>query len=91
MDGAQTRGTGNTVHNACRSCPPIPALAKLGRGTQIHPSTNMVVNTSPGHPPTVLAYVDTVHVLVIMTACLILIGYLMKRPRFRTKPTEPIE
>ena len=51
----------------------------------------MVVNTSPGHPPTVLAYVDTVHVLVIMTACLIPIGYLMKRPRFRTKPAEPIE
>ena len=40
---------------------------------------------------TVLAYVDTVHILVIMTACLIPIGYLMKRPRFRTKPVEPIE
>lgn len=33
-----------------------------------------------------LAYVDTVHVLVIMTACLIPIGYLMKKPRFRPKP-----
>ena len=40
---------------------------------------------------TVLAYVDTVHVLVIMTACLIPIGYLMKKPRFRTRPVEPIE
>ncbi len=40
---------------------------------------------------TVLAYVDTVHILVIMTACLIPIGYLMKKPRFRTKPVEPIE
>ena len=40
---------------------------------------------------TVLAYVDTVHVLVVMTACLIPIGYLMKKPRFRTKPVEPIE
>jgi DHA2 family multidrug resistance protein len=38
-----------------------------------------------------LAYVDTVHVLVIMTACLIPIGYLMKKPRFRTKRAEPIE
>ena len=40
---------------------------------------------------TVLAYVDTVHILVIMTACLIPIGYLMKKPRFRTKPAEPVE
>ncbi|MGC1869434.1 MAG: DHA2 family efflux MFS transporter permease subunit [Acidobacteriaceae bacterium] len=40
---------------------------------------------------TVLAYVDTVHVLVVMLACLIPIGYLMKKPRFRTKPVEPIE
>jgi DHA2 family multidrug resistance protein len=40
---------------------------------------------------TVLAYVDTVHILVLMTACLIPIGYLMKKPRFRTKAVEPIE
>ncbi|MFZ0663338.1 MAG: DHA2 family efflux MFS transporter permease subunit [Acidobacteriaceae bacterium] len=38
-----------------------------------------------------LAYVDTVHVLVIMTACLIPIGYLMKKPRFRPKQTTPME
>lgn len=37
-----------------------------------------------------LAYVDTVHILVLLTACLIPIGYLMKKPRFR-KPAEPIE
>ena len=37
-----------------------------------------------------LAYVDTVHVLVFLTACLIPIGYLMKKPRFR-KPVEPLE
>lgn len=36
-----------------------------------------------------LAYVDTVHVLVIMTACLIPIGYLMKKPRFRPRMPEP--
>lgn len=38
----------------------------------------------------VLAYVDTIHILVIFTACLIPIGYLMKKPRFR-KPAEPLE
>lgn len=38
-----------------------------------------------------LAYVDTVHVLVVLTACLIPIGYLMKKPRYRTRPVEPIE
>ena len=37
-----------------------------------------------------LAYVDTVHILVLLTACLIPIGYLMKKPRFR-KPAEPLE
>ncbi len=40
---------------------------------------------------TVLAYVDTVHVLVIMTACLIPIGYLMKKPRYRPKNVEPLD
>jgi DHA2 family multidrug resistance protein len=39
----------------------------------------------------VLAYVDTVHVLVVLTACLIPIGYLMKKPRFRPKHVEAIE
>jgi DHA2 family multidrug resistance protein len=38
-----------------------------------------------------LAYVDTVHVLVILTACLIPIGYLMKKPRYRAKHVEPVE
>ena len=32
-----------------------------------------------------LAYVDTVHVLVVILACLIPIGYLMRRPRFRSR------
>jgi MFS transporter, DHA2 family, multidrug resistance protein len=40
---------------------------------------------------TVLAYVDTVHVLVVLTACLIPIGYLMKKPRYRPKHVEPLE
>ena len=35
-----------------------------------------------------LAYVDTVHVLVVMTACLIPIGYLMKKPKYRPKQVE---
>ena len=35
-----------------------------------------------------LAYVDVVHVLVVLTACLIPIGYLMKKPRFRPKHVE---
>ena len=30
-----------------------------------------------------LAYIDTVHVLVVLLVCLIPIGYLMKKPRFR--------
>jgi DHA2 family multidrug resistance protein len=35
-----------------------------------------------------LAYVDVVHVLVILVACLIPIGYLMKKPRYRPKHVE---
>ncbi|HTV04782.1 MAG TPA: DHA2 family efflux MFS transporter permease subunit [Acidobacteriaceae bacterium] len=38
-----------------------------------------------------LAYIDTVHALVILTVCLIPIGYLMKKPRFRPKEAAPIE
>jgi DHA2 family multidrug resistance protein len=35
-----------------------------------------------------LAYVDVVHVLVVLTACLIPIGYLMKKPQYRPKHVE---
>ena len=38
-----------------------------------------------------LAYIDTVHMLVILTAVLIPIGYLMKKPRYRPKNVEPLE
>jgi DHA2 family multidrug resistance protein len=38
-----------------------------------------------------LAYLDVVHVLVIMTACLIPIGYVMKKPNFRPKHIEIAE
>ncbi|HEX5234926.1 MAG TPA: DHA2 family efflux MFS transporter permease subunit [Silvibacterium sp.] len=38
-----------------------------------------------------LAYIDTIHILVVMTACLIPIGYLMKKPRFRPKEAPPME
>jgi MFS transporter, DHA2 family, multidrug resistance protein len=38
-----------------------------------------------------LAYVDTVHALVILTACLIPVGYLMKKPRFRPRQAAPME
>ena len=38
-----------------------------------------------------LAYVDTAHILVLLTACLIPIGYLMKKPRYRPKQIEPID
>ena len=38
-----------------------------------------------------LAYIDTIHALVILTVCLIPIGYLMKKPRFRSRRAAPIE
>ena len=38
-----------------------------------------------------LAYIDTVHWLVFLTVCLIPIGYLMKKPRFRPKESVPLE
>jgi len=39
----------------------------------------------------VLAYIDTIHRLVFLTVCLIPIGYLMKKPRYRTKQASPVE
>ena len=38
-----------------------------------------------------LAYIDTIHALVILTICLIPIGYLMKKPRYRPKESVPLE
>ena len=37
-----------------------------------------------------LAYIDTARVLVMLTACLIPVGYLMQKPKFR-RPVEPID
>ncbi len=48
--------------------------------------TNMMVQQA-----NVLAYIDTIHALVILTVCLIPIGYLMKKPRYRSKQTAPVE
>ena len=45
-------------------------------------------DAAAGHRPRLCRYGA---ILVVMTACLIPIGYLMKKPRFRTKPAEPIE
>jgi MFS transporter, DHA2 family, multidrug resistance protein len=39
----------------------------------------------------VLAYIDTIHILVILTVCLIPIGYLMKKPRYRSRQPAPAE
>lgn len=44
-----------------------------------------------GQQASTLAYIDTVHALVILTACLIPIGYLMKKPRFRPRQSAPME
>ena len=38
-----------------------------------------------------LAYIDTIHALVILTVCLIPIGYLMKKPRYRSRQAAPLE
>jgi DHA2 family multidrug resistance protein len=38
-----------------------------------------------------LAYIDTIHSLVILTVCLIPIGYLMKKPRYRPKQPSSAE
>ena len=38
-----------------------------------------------------LAYIDTIHALVILTICLIPIGYLMKKPRYRPKESVPLD
>jgi DHA2 family multidrug resistance protein len=39
----------------------------------------------------VLAYIDTIHALAILTVCLIPIGYLMKKPRYRSRQAAPVE
>jgi len=39
----------------------------------------------------VLAYIDTIHALVLITVCLIPIGYLMKKPRYRPREASSVE
>ncbi len=60
-----------------------PASAAAGAGAQIY---NQMVQQAR-----TLAYIDTVHVLVILLVCLIPVGYLMKKPRFRSRPVAAAE
>ncbi len=43
-----------------------------------------------GRQARALAYIDTARILVLLTACLIPVGYLMQKPKFR-RPAEPID
>lgn len=61
------------------------SAAGATRGAMAH-AYNMMVQQAD-----VLAYIDTIHALVILTVCLIPIGYLMKKPRFRSRQTAPAE
>ena len=61
------------------------SLAGASRGSMAHAYSMMVQQAN------VLAYIDTIHSLVILTVCLIPIGYLMKKPRFRSKQAAPVE
>jgi DHA2 family multidrug resistance protein len=60
-----------------------PANAAARAGAQIYNQMLQQART--------LAYIDTVHVLVVLLVCLIPIGYLMKRPRFRPRRVEATE
>jgi MFS transporter, DHA2 family, multidrug resistance protein len=60
-----------------------PAGAAGGAMAQTY---NMMVQQA-----NMLAYIDTIHMLVILTVCLIPIGYLMKKPRYRSREAAPVE
>jgi len=60
------------------------AQAGAGTGNAAHAAAAQIYNIMK-QQAAALAYVDTVHVLVLLTACLIPIGYLMKKPRYRKR------
>jgi len=62
----------------------------ISPGNAVAAATSQIYNTMLQQART-LAYVDTVHVLVVFLACLIPIGYLMKKPRFRPTHVEAAE
>jgi DHA2 family multidrug resistance protein len=60
-----------------------PANARAYAGGQIYQQMLQQART--------LAYIDTVHVLVVLLVFMIPIGYLMKKPRFRPRQAAPAE
>jgi DHA2 family multidrug resistance protein len=77
----------NSMHSAMTA---FFSQAGAGAGNAGHAAAAQIYNLMH-QQARALAYVDTVHVLVLLTACLIPIGYLMKKPRFRKPAAEPIE
>lgn len=76
----QYRSMQQAMMHALQSTRMAPANASAYAGGQIY--NQMLVQART------LAYVDTVHVLVVLLVCMIPIGYLMKKPRFRAKRAE---
>ncbi|HEX4031291.1 MAG TPA: DHA2 family efflux MFS transporter permease subunit [Terracidiphilus sp.] len=73
----QLRSMQQSIMHALESSHISPANAQAMAGAQIYGQLLQQART--------LAYIDTVHVLVVLLVCLIPIGYLMKRPRFRSR------
>lgn len=65
-------------------------LAKAGAGTAnaAHAAASEIYRMMDLQAAT-LAYVDAIHVLALLIACLIPLGYLMKKPRYGSRPSSP--
>ncbi len=79
----QYRSLQQAVTRALEASRFSPANAATRAGAQIYGQMLQQART--------LAYVDTVHVLVVLLVCLIPIGYLMKKPRFQARRAVPEE
>ncbi|MGB6743890.1 MAG: DHA2 family efflux MFS transporter permease subunit [Terracidiphilus sp.] len=73
----QLRSMQQAMARALEAGPVSPANAVAAAGARIYNQMLQQART--------LAYIDTVHVLVVLLVCLIPIGYVMKKPRFRPK------
>jgi len=73
----QYRSMQQSVMRALEAGQVSPANAAARAGAQIYNQMLQQART--------LAYIDTVHVLVVLLVFLIPIGYLMKRPRYRSR------
>lgn len=85
---AHVTATSSAYHSLLAGMQGYLARAGAGTANAAHAAASEIYRMMDLQAAT-LAYVDAIHVLALLIACLIPLGYLMKKPRYGSRPSSP--